>query len=118
MWPHLLCAGIGIWLMAAPEVLGYGDPAQTNDHITGPLLATFALIAAFQSTRGVRWVDALLGLWLVFAPWVLGYEQTTMIHSTACGVGAVLLSLVRGPITAQFGGGWRELWRDQPHSST
>ena len=33
MWAHVLAAGLGIWLMAAPAVLGYSGIAAHNDHI-------------------------------------------------------------------------------------
>jgi len=114
MWPHLLCTAIGAWLMAAPDLLDYRDPARTNDHIVGPLLFTFACTAAFQSTRGLRFVDLMLGIWLLIAPLVFGYWGEPLINSLACGLGVVVLSLIRGPITVQLGGGWPALWRTEP----
>jgi hypothetical protein len=33
---HLLTALTGIWLVAAPAVLEYADPARANDWIIGP----------------------------------------------------------------------------------
>jgi hypothetical protein len=111
MWPHLLCTALGVWLMAAPQVLGYGGAARTNDHIVGPLIVTFACTAAFQSVRGVRFVTTLLGAWLVIAPFVLGYEREPLLHSLVIGAATVALSLIRGPMTEKFGGGWSMLWR-------
>ena len=62
MWPHFLTAILGIWLMSASVVLGYGGPAQTNDHVIGSLIASFAIIACSQVTRGLRWGNVLFGI--------------------------------------------------------
>ena len=112
MWAHVFTAGIGIWLMSAPAVLGYGVPAETNDHVVGPLVASFAIIAWWQVTRGLRWINVVLGLWLIAAPWVLGYsEWRVTINSMLAGGLIALLSLVKGKVDKRFGGGWRELFR-------
>jgi hypothetical protein len=111
MWPHFLCTAIGVWLMAAPQMLGYGGAAETNDHIVGPLIVTFSCSAAFQSVRGLRWVSAGLGAWLLVAPLVLGYEREPLINSMLAGGAVLLLSLIRGPMTQRFGGGWAALFR-------
>jgi hypothetical protein len=100
--------------MASPSLLDYGDPARTSDHIAGPLIATFACVAVWEATRGVRWVNVLLGLWLLAAPWLLGYEQSALINSLACGALVVGLSLVHGTARHRLGGGWSALWRAQP----
>jgi len=111
MWPHFLCMAIGVWLMAAPQVLAYGGAAETNDHILGPLIVTFSCSAAFQSVRGLRWVSALLGAWLLIAPFVLGYEREPLLNSLLAGAAVVGLSMIRGPMTQRFGGGWAALFR-------
>lgn len=114
MWPNVLCTAIGVWLMAAPDVLDYREAARTNDHIVGPLLFTFAFTAIFEATRGLRYVDLLLGVWLLIAPFVFGYWGEPLVNSLACGFAVVVLSLIRGPITVEIGGGWSALWRDEP----
>ncbi len=111
MWARILNAALGIWLMAAPAVLGYGTPAQTNDRIVGPVAASFAIIAIAEATRPVRRVNTVLGAWLLLAPWVLGYGTTATINSLIVGALMIALSLVRGKIEARFGGGWSMLWR-------
>lgn len=45
MWPRLANVAVGIWLMAAPAVLAYGDKAAINDRIVGPVAITFATTA-------------------------------------------------------------------------
>lgn len=115
MLAHVFTALLGIWLMAAPAVLGYAPPAQTNDRIVGPVIATFAIVAWWEATRNVRWVNVPLGLWLVAAPWVLGYDETTIVvHSMLVGLAVAGLSLVRGKVEKRYGGGWRALFRSEP----
>ena len=115
MWAQIINALLGVWLMAAPAVLGYGAPAATNDRIIGPIAASFAVIAWWQATRPTRWVNLPLGLWLLLAPWVLGYGATAaVVNSMAVGAALAALSLVEGTVDAEFGGGWRAVWGRRP----
>lgn len=111
--PRLVNAALGLWLMVAPAVLDYGDPAQTNDRIVGPLVASMAVIALWDVTRPLRFVNAALGAWLVLSPLVLGYPTDAMANSIAVGVLVVAVALIPGPIKGRYGGGWRELWRER-----
>ncbi len=112
MWAQVLNAAIGIWLMAAPAVLRYGDPAQANDRIVGPVAATFAIVAWWEATRSVRWANVPLGLWLLAAPWVLGYDATAAtVNGVAAGLLLIVLATVEGKIENRFGGGWAALKR-------
>ena len=51
--------------MASPAVLDYADPARANDRIIGPLVASMAIIAIWDITRPLRWVNVILGAWLL-----------------------------------------------------
>lgn len=114
MWARLANTAAGLWLMAAPAVLGYGGPAATNDRIVGPLAATFAVIAIWEVTRGLRWINLALGLWLLAAPWLLGgYPADATANSMAAGALLAVLSLVRGELRKTYGGGWPAVWRSR-----
>ena len=112
MFVQLAAFTLGVWLTAAPGVLGFGEPARSNFHVVGPLVAMVALTAAFEVTRPVRWLNLPLGVWLAIAPWALGY---TGWPETAWGVGGGLavagLAAVRGAVTEPYGGGWPAVWR-------
>lgn len=110
MWPQLAAFILGVWLTAAPDALGYGGAPAANDHVVGPLAAMFALIAVFEVTRPLRWLNLPLGLWLVFAPWVLVHGTAELVNVTAVGIGLAGLASVRGRTGESFGGGWRVLW--------
>ena len=74
MLGQFLVAVCGLWLMTAPDLLGYGEPARMNDYIVGPLVVSFAVIAVAETTRSLRWGNVALGMWLVLAPLFLRYE--------------------------------------------
>src|SRR5687768_8887489 len=104
MWAQLLGTLLGVWLMAAPDLLGYDGAVALNDHILGPVIATLATVAAWEATRPLRWGNLPIGLWLIAAPWLLGSEAVPLLHSTAVGLLLVATSTVRGRIRQRFGG--------------
>ncbi len=109
MWPRIANAALGLWLMAAPAVLGYGGTARANDRIVGPLAASLAVIAIWQVTRPLRWGNVVLGVWLLIVPWLLSYDAVALVNSLAVGVGLIGFGLIRGPTTQRLGGGWSAL---------
>ncbi len=114
MWAQVVNALLGVWLMVAPFLIGYGSPAEVNDRIVGPLVAACAVISWWEVTRPVRWANFPLGLWLIVSPWVLGYDQPSIwLHSFAVGTAVALLAAVRGQVTGRYGGGWSVLWRSE-----
>lgn len=110
MWAQLVNTAIGIWLMAAPDVLRSGRAAEFNARIAGPIAATFACIAIWEVTRGCRWVNLPLGLWLIASPAVLRFGGNDAINAILCGGALALFSLFGGRIETRYGGGWRSLW--------
>ena len=110
MWAQAVVTVLGIWLLAAPDVLNYSGPARLNNQIIGAWIATFGLIAMSESVRAVRWVNVGLGLWLVIAP----SPGNILISSSGRASLSVLRSWrwhARGHISERFGGGWTALWR-------
>lgn len=110
MWARAANTALGLWLMAAPAVLGYAAPASTNDRVVGPIVASFAIIAVWEATRPLRRANTVLGGWLLVCPWILGYPALPAVHSLVVGVLVLAFSLVRGEVKARFGGGWSALW--------
>ena len=96
MWSQALNLLVGLWLTAAPGVLGYNGPAALNHHILGPIAASAAVVALWECTRAIRWLNLPIGVWLLIAPWVFAYEPVPRFDSLACGLLAmrpVLLAL-------------------------
>jgi fatty-acid desaturase len=111
MWAQVICMLLGLWLMAAPAVLGYGRPESTSDRILGPIIASLAAVAIWEVARELRWLNLLFSIWLVLAPLVFSFESTAMVNSMAVGLAIAGLSLVRGKLSEDYGGGWSMLWR-------
>jgi hypothetical protein len=102
---------IGIWLMGAPAVLRYGDPAAAIDRIAGPTVAAISIVAIAGATRPVRWLNLPIGLWLLAAPSIFGYDPEPFLNSTVCGVAVATLSVFRGKVGDEFAGAWSSLLR-------
>jgi hypothetical protein len=113
MWPQLVAACLGFWLMAAPTVLEYGPPGAIADRILGPLIASFALIAAWEVLRAVRLVNLVCAAALLISAVALGQGGAARTNELAVGVLVAALSLVRGRKTHIYGGGWLGLLRDR-----
>lgn len=110
MWVQLAAFAVGVWLTASPDILGTTGLARASAHVVGPLAAMFGLIAVFEATRGVRWLNLVLGTWLIAAPWLLSYAPTDVAHSTAIGLALGALACAPGRRQETLGGGWRVLW--------
>jgi hypothetical protein len=111
MIPGILSCLIGIWLMAAPAMLGYHGPARINDQTCGPLIASLAIISLWEVTRGLRWLTVALGFWLMLAPLVLHYGTwTSAVNNLACSLMLVICAVIPGRKTHRFEGGWPSLF--------
>jgi hypothetical protein len=103
-WNLLLSAALGIWLMAAPALLGSHGGAAASDHLVGPLVVTFAVIAWGEISRPVRYLNILLALWIIGAPWLLGGATAgAQWNALLVGVALIGLSLPRGSVREQYG---------------
>jgi hypothetical protein len=106
MRAQMILVLVGLWLMAAPDVLGYDGAAATSDRIAGPVLAAVSFLAVFQITRGLRWANLPIGAWLAAAPWVLGFPADATVNSMLCGAAALVLAPIGSPDQRRYGGGW------------
>lgn len=111
MWAQGIIVILGVWLLASPDVMGYGGQVRVNHQVVGVWMATFGMIAISESMRAVRWVNLALGLWLVSAPFILDYPDERTSGSIIVGIAAMCLASVRGTLSERFGGGWTELWK-------
>ncbi len=71
---------LGVWLIAAPFILGYAEVTpRWNDIILGILIGGVALIRMMSPTRSTTWLswaNVLFGVWLIVAPFILGYASS------------------------------------------
>jgi hypothetical protein len=103
-WNLCVILAVGIWIIAAPEVLGYSGTIADSNHLAGAIIVTFAVIAMSEVARSLRFINILFGLWLIAAPWVLGGSQgAAMWNGVISGVVLILLSFPKGKIEERRG---------------
>jgi hypothetical protein len=103
-WNLPPCAALGVWLLAAPAVLGTTGAAAASDYLLGALVVTWAVIAFGEIARPVRLLNVLMGLGLLVAPWLLqGGTSTSQWNDVFVGVALIGLSVPRGRIESRFG---------------
>lgn len=112
---NVIAAGVGVvagvWLMAAPAVLGYTGAPATMDRIVGPTAVAMAWIAAAEATRSMRWVNVVLGAATVFSAIVLDRSAMEALHAALSGLVLIGTALVMTRIRSErFGGGWKSLF--------
>lgn len=104
-WTLLLSAALGVWLMAAPAVLGVTGTAANGHYVTGALIVTWAVIAFGEVVRPVRLLNVPLGLWVAVSPWVLtGATGVSRWSDVFVGLLLMVLSIRRGRVEERFGG--------------
>ena len=118
MIPRLVTIALGVWLMAAPAVLGYSTTsalANGVDRTIGPFVASAAIVAIWPEVRPVRWTNLLLGLLLAVgvpvAAILTDYPAAGVVNAVVSGVAIAAVASRRGAVDARFGGGWRSVWR-------
>ena len=118
MIPRLVNVALGVWLMAAPAILGYSTTsslANGIDRAIGPFVASAAIIAIWPEVRPVRWVNVFLGLLLAVGVPIVAlltnYPVAGVVSAMVTGVAVAGVATIRGPLDARFGGGWRSIWR-------
>ncbi|MCP3137213.1 SPW repeat domain-containing protein [Pyxidicoccus xibeiensis] len=90
MWARWLNIFLGIWLVAAPIVLGYPERvARLNDAAVGLLVACLTLASSLVPV--LRFAGTALGAWLIVAPVVLAYGDSVTPTANDIVVGALVL---------------------------
>jgi hypothetical protein len=103
-WTLIVSAALGVWLMAAPAVLGITGSDADSHYLAGALVVTWAVIAFGEVARPVRLLNIPMGLWIAIAPWLLsGATDVSRWSDLVAGALLVALSIRRGQIEEQFG---------------
>ena len=88
--------------MFTRATLGAEGGMANADHLIGALALTVVSLAAAEVARPLRFLLIPLGAALLVTPFVNGAGALATGASLACGVGLILLSLRRGPITQRY----------------
>lgn len=107
-WTLAASAAVGVWVMAAPAVLGARSSVADSDHIVGALVVCVAVIATAEVGRIVRFLNMGFGAWLLLAPWLLdGATGAAIVSDMVAGLALLALSLPKGAIRESYGGAER-----------
>ena len=105
-WTLTASALIGLWWMAAPDVLGAGrqTTAADSSHLVGAAAVCIAVICTAEVVRAARLLNVPLGLWMAGSAWFLdgatpGFQWSSLVS----GAALVLLSLPRGHVAERYG---------------
>jgi hypothetical protein len=91
-WGDWVGAALGLWLLASPNVMPYGEPATTQSaFLVGFLLLAIAFVEITAFRAWEEWINVILGAWLVASPWVLG--ATVIATTNLVIVGLLVLAL-------------------------
>jgi hypothetical protein len=114
MWATITSAVIGLWVMVSPAVLPMSRAAANNNHIAGPLVITFSLVALWDINRNAIKVNLLLGAWLLIALFVLTSTTPVIISNALSALALLMLAWKKRNSKQNFGGGWRSLFQHNP----
>jgi short-subunit dehydrogenase len=113
MWAAIVNVLIGLWVMIAPGLFEFENAPANNHYIVGPLVITMAVASIWEVNRSFRSFNLVAGIWLAVSPFFLSYETSEEIANTCIsGILVISMSLVKGKIRHQYGGGWKILFRN------
>jgi hypothetical protein len=103
-WTLIASAAVGLWLMAAPALLGSERPAASSDQLIGALVVTVSVISTAEVVRAGRYLNWLAAAWLLVAPWILsGAAPAASASDTVAAIALIVLTLPRGPVRERYG---------------
>lgn len=102
-WNLVAITGIGIWVMASPEVLGYDGTIADNNQFSGAIIVSLAIISMSAVARSLRFIHLLLGLWLAIAPLLFAAPAAAVWNGIVAGVMLMLLSFPKGKMEGSRG---------------
>ncbi len=77
LWAHWANAGLGIWLMTSPPLLGYDDGWMTaSSFVSGGALLVLGLMSLSWRMPWARAGCGVVGVWVMFAPLVTWSDNT------------------------------------------
>lgn len=115
MWKPVATGILGLWLMISPSIFDMHQQSAGNNHITGPLVLTFSVIALWEVNKRAIRLNIVIGAWLLLALFVLDFSNNIAFFSNGtCAAFIILLSSIKRKSKKRFGGGWRSLFQKTP----
>lgn len=96
-WPHLANLLIGLWLIVAPLVLGFGSyfAAASTFVCFGLMIAMFAAYALIRPETWEEGINLVLGLCLAASPWFFAFttERALVTHALIAGAAVMAIAV-------------------------
>lgn len=121
LWGAWANAGLGLWMMTSPPLLGYSGWLAVNDLLAGLLLLTFGLLSLSWRLVWARFAAAATGCWILFAPLAFWTPSgAAYLNATLVGMLAIAFALCLppppgvAPVATQSGPTIPKGWRYSP----
>lgn len=100
IWSAWANAGLGLWLLTSPPLLGYDNAGLiASDIIVGLLLFVAGLLSLSWRAPWARFAAAAIGCWIMFAPLVFWTSSGAIyLNRTIVGMLAVAFALCLPPM--------------------
>jgi hypothetical protein len=103
-WTLATTAVLGLVLVFAPAVLGFGKAAADVAQFGGLLAVTFSVIAMGEPLRALRFANIVVGLVVAILTWTIGDASVAAkLLVTVLTTVIALLSVRRGPKKERYG---------------
>jgi uncharacterized membrane protein len=103
-WNLAVTSVLGVWLVVSPPLLNLPVRGADSDYILGALVTTFAVLAAAEPVRALRFVNIPFAVWIAASPLIFsGMNALAAAHHVASGLLIVALSLRRGRVVEHYG---------------
>jgi len=99
IWGAWANSGLGLWLLTAPPLLGYGDSGMVlSDLAAGLALLAFGLLSLSWRMYWARFAAAAVGCWVMFSPLVFWIANgAAYLNATLVGMLAVAFAICLPP---------------------
>lgn len=92
MWRDFVNITLGVWLIASPFTLGYGERAMFwSDLLSGVAIVVLGTLVIFPRWDLLRWGLCFVGIWLLFAPLVFWTRDAGAFNNDTL-IGALVIA--------------------------
>ncbi|QSW98630.1 vitamin K epoxide reductase family protein [Haloterrigena alkaliphila] len=91
-WVQYAVISLGLWLVASPPTLGYGNALMTWSTVaTGLVLIALAGLTIYRESGYANYANGFVGLWLLFSP-IVFWAPTAAAYANNSLVGVMVIT--------------------------